>query len=291
MARGPRAEGSGRAGGFEKLSYSLPAMADPCLASEQRRGPTPAIERALGLFDTPVPQEEVDLTQGYLDLLGREDPTGAHPGQRLMESRVLALIYQRFWRPIGARLLLGVTGSDSAGEHRMALAMLSIHPGDRVLDVACGPGNFTRDFAEAANEGLVVGLDASQSMLDVAVRDTEAANVAYLRGDACELPFRDDSFDAVCCFAALYLIEDPMRAVEEIVRVLAPGGRVALLTSCNRGPLPAGISNAVVRGLSGVRVFGRDELTRALQDGGLVGVEQQVSGFGQFVSGRKPEAA
>jgi SAM-dependent methyltransferase len=264
-------------------------MPDPALASEEHPGPAPAIERTLGLLETPPSPQEIDIAHGYLDLLGREDPTGAHPGQRLMESRALPLIYQRFWRPIGGRLLMGLTGPDTAGEHRMALATLSIRPGDRVLDVACGPGNFTRDFAEAASEGLVVGLDASESMLDVAVRDTDAANVAYLRGDASELPFRADSFDAVCCFAALYLIEQPMRAVEEIVRVLAPGGRVALLTSCNRGPLPARVSDLVVRGMSGVRVFGRDELTRAVRDGGLVDVEQRVSGVAQFVSGRKPD--
>jgi len=113
--------------------------------------------------------------------------------------------------------------------------------------------------------------------------------VAYVRGDARALPFRDGSFDAVCCFAALYLIEEPMRALEEIVRVLAPGGRVALLASCNRGHLPAGTVNAVVRGLSGVRIFARDELTRPLSAAGLVGVEQQVSGFAQFVSARNPE--
>ena len=133
---------------------------------------------------------------------------------------------------------MGLTGPGTAEEHRMALEMLSISPGDRVLDVACGPGNFTRDFARAAGDGLVVGIDASETMLEVAVRETEDDNVAYVRGDACDLPFRDGSFDAVCCFAALYLIEEPMRALGEIVRVLAPGGRVALLTSCNRGRCP-----------------------------------------------------
>jgi ubiquinone/menaquinone biosynthesis C-methylase UbiE len=82
-------------------------------------------------------------------------------------------------------------------------------------------------------------------MLALAVRNTRNANAAYVRADACALPFRDGSFDAICCFAALYLIERPMQALDEIARVLAPGGRVALLSSCNRGPLPAGTTNAV----------------------------------------------
>ena len=120
-----------------------------------------------------------------------------------------------------------------------------------------------------------------------AVRGSESANLAFVRGDACELPFRDRSFDAISCFAALYLIEDPMRALDEIVRVLAPGGRLALLASCNRGPLPARATSAVVRTLSGVRIFGCDELTGALVDRGLTGVEQRVTGLAQFVSGRR----
>jgi SAM-dependent methyltransferase len=231
-----------------------------------------------------------DVGLGYLDLLGEGEPTGPGLGQRLMVSRVLPQIYQRFWRPLGGRLLMGFAGPGTEDEHRIALEMLAISPGDRVLDVACGPGNFTRDFGAAAGEGVVIGLDASSTMLGVAVRETHRENVAYIRGDASDLPFRDGSFDAVCCFAALYLIERPMRALEEIVRVLAPGGRVALLSSCNRGALPAPTTNAVVHGLSGVRIFGRKELTGTLIRGGVVDVEQRISGFAQFVSGRKPRA-
>jgi SAM-dependent methyltransferase len=243
------------------------------------------IEQALELFEADRRPPTVDARNGYLDLLGEADPTGDGFGQRLMLSRLLPKIYQRFWRPIGGRLLIGLTGPEE--EHRLALEMLSISPGDRVLDVACGPGNFTRDFAAAASGGLVVGLDASESMLGVAVRDTKSDNVAYVRGDACDLPFCDGSFDAVCCFAALYLIEEPMRAIAEITRVLAPGGRVALLTSCHRGSLSATATNRVVRGLSGVRIFDRGELTQALADDGLVDVDQRVTGFAQFVSARR----
>jgi len=265
-------------------------MAEPALAPGEHRGLSAAIEQTLGLLATPVAPDGAEAEQGYLDLLGQSDPTGTRLGQRLMVSRALPLVYQRFWRPLGGRLLMGVTGPSTEEEHRMALEMLSIAPGDRVLDVACGPGNFTRDFA-AAGAGLVVGIDASATMLEVAVRDTEADNVAYVRGDASALPFRDRSFDAVCCFAALYLIEEPLQALAEIIRVLAPDGRVALLASCNRGYLPASTTNAVMRGLSGVRIFDRDELTRPLNAAGLIDVEQQVSGLAQFVSARNPEVA
>lgn len=249
--------------------------------------PVPPIVDALELVEPGRLPPQSDDGRGYLDFLGEDEPTGSGLGQRLMVSLVLPQIYQRFWRPLGGRVLMGLTGPGTAEEHRIALEMLAISPGDRVLDVACGPGNFTRDFGEAAGEGTVVGLDASKTMLEVAVRETGRDNVAYVRGNASDLPFRDASFDAVCCFAALYLIEEPMRAIEEIVRVLAPGGRVALLSSCSRGALPASATNAVVHGLSGVRVFGREELTDALTRGGLVDVEQRIAGLAQFVSGRK----
>jgi SAM-dependent methyltransferase len=247
-----------------------------------------ALAQVAELFRAEVRPADSRQTGGYVDLLGERDPTGWRIGQQLMVSRSLPLIYQRLWRPLGGRLLMGLTGPSTAEEHRMALEAMAIEPGDRVLDVACGPGNFTRDFAAAASDGLVVGIDASAPMLATAARETDAENVAYLRADACALPFRDGSFEAVCCFAALYLIENPILALEEAVRVLAPGGRLALLSSCNRAPVPVGPLGAAVRGLTGVRIFERDELTGVLRGHGMVDVEQQVTGLAQFVSGRRP---
>ena len=229
------------------------------------------------------------LRDGYLDLRGAGDPTGGGPGQQLMASRVLPLIYERLWRPLGGRVLMGGLGPSMAGERRIALEMLEITAGDAVLDVACGPGNFTRAFADAAGaDGLVVGLDASRTMLAQAARERPGDGVEYVRASATDLPFADGSFDAVCCFAALYLIEEPLMAVAEIVRVLAPGGRVGILTSVNRGLLPATLANAIARPLTGVRIFGHDEITDALRRRRMTRVAQRVSGLAQFVSASKP---
>jgi len=248
-----------------------------------------AIERALELVDPATRLAAVTSNAGYVDLLGDETATGAHPGQQLMENPALALVYERIWRPGWARLFMGAMGPGMRGEHRIALEMLELEPGDRVLDLACGPGNFTRSFSKAVgDEGLVVGVDASRPMLARAAREAAAANTAYLRADASALPFIDGCFQAVCCFAALYLIDKPFAAIDEIARVLAPGGRVALLSSVNRGLVPTPVANAVVRGLSGVRVFGRGELTGALEERGLTDVTQRVSGLAQFVSARRP---
>jgi ubiquinone/menaquinone biosynthesis C-methylase UbiE len=248
----------------------------------------PATESALSLFDPLRRPAEPSLVHGYVDLLGETDPTASSALSRAMVSRVLPLIYERIWRPLGARLLMGLRGPATKKEHRMALEMLAISPGDRVLDVACGPGNFTGDFAAAAEGGLAVGIDASETMLGVAAADVEAENVAYVRGDACDLPFRDGSFDAVCCFAALYLIEEPMKALAEISRVLAPGGRVALMATCHRGPLPISAMREMARKTSGATIFHRDDLTGALAAEGYADIEQRVIGFAQYVSGRRP---
>lgn len=195
-----------------------------------------ALNRTGALLEPAVRRARPASDRGYLDVLGAEDPTGGHPGQRLMISGALPVIYERLWRPVGGKILLGAMGTGD--ERRAALEMLALGAGDRVLDVGCGPGNFTRTFAAAAPDGLTVGLDASASMLDRAMQEEQASNLAYVRADAADLPFADGTFDAICCFAALYFIGDPHRAIDEIVRVLAPGGRVALMTSVNRGRCP-----------------------------------------------------
>ncbi|HEX6460131.1 MAG TPA: methyltransferase domain-containing protein [Thermoleophilaceae bacterium] len=246
------------------------------------------IERTLDLIQPSKLPAVPHVEAGYLDLLGEERVAGSHPGQQLMESTGLALIYERLWRPVLGRLLMGAVGPGMDDERKIAAEMLELAPGDLVLDVGCGPGNFARSFAdEVEDDGLVVGLDASGAMLARAVRETASGSVCYVRGNASDLPFEDESFDAVCCFAALYLIEDPMGAIDEIARVLRPDGRVAILTSVNRGLLPTALANAFARPLTGVRIFGRHDITRALERRGLMRPAQRVSGLAQFVSARK----
>jgi ubiquinone/menaquinone biosynthesis C-methylase UbiE len=220
----------------------------------------------------------------YADVLGDDDPTRRGLGAQSMISSVVPRIYEHVWRPALAPLLM----AGRRDERALALGMLAIEAGDSVLDVGCGPGNFTRAFARASGDGLVVGLDASRTMLEQAAREANPPNVRYVRADAAALPFPDASFDAVCCFAALYFIARPFAAIDEMVRVLAPGGRVALLASVARGPLPAGALDAVVRPISGTRVFARDELSGALERAGLTAVDRRLAGLAQFVSARAP---
>jgi ubiquinone/menaquinone biosynthesis C-methylase UbiE len=127
-------------------------------------------------------------------------------------------------------------------------------------------------------------------MLTRAVADTQAAGLsdraAYVRGDASELPFLDSSFDGVCCFAALHLFADPMRALDRMTAVLTPGGRIAIFTSVRGRSGPLRTFESVAGRRSGMRMFERDEVVRALEERGYADIQQRVTGLTQFVGGR-----
>jgi SAM-dependent methyltransferase len=250
-----------------------------------------AIARTLALVDPAVRAAAPgfpDATRGYLDLLGDEggaQTTG--PAGRLMVTRALPAVYERWWRPAWGRVLRGAMAGGMRDEHRIARLLLGLTPGDGVLDVACGPGNFTREFARIVGPGgLAVGIDASTTMLARAVDDTVEEQVAYVRGDAVALPFRDASFDAVCCFAALHLFADPDAALDHMTRVLTPGGRVAILTSCRLRSAAGRAVEDLAGARSGMRIFGADEIVDGLQARGYADVRQRIAGLTQFVGGR-----
>lgn len=259
-------------------------------AARAAAGLPAALERAFPLLAPEHRPEPPVVRDGYLDLLGEAPPAPTGTAQGLMLTRAVPAIYERWWRPALGRVAKGVMGPGMAEEHRIARLLLGLVPGDGVLDVACGPGNFTRDFARSVGGGgVAVGIDASETMLRRAVADTRragAANVAYVRGDAVALPFRDASFDAVCCFAALHLFADPFLALDHMARVLTPGGRVAIFTSCRTRSAPLRTIDGLLGAGSGMRMFEREEVLKALAARGFVDVRQRVSGLTQFVGGR-----
>ena len=252
----------------------------------------PALERVLPLLEQEARARAHVAPEGWLELLGRDGFESTGPAQDLMVTKLVPRIYERWWRPALGRVLKGPLGPGMADERRIARLLLSLCPGDGVLDVACGPGNFTRDFARTVGpDGIAVGIDVSETMLARAVRDTRAAgleHVAYVRGDAQELPFRARSFDAVCCFAALHLFADPMRALDRMTEVLTAGGRIALFTSARGRSAPVRTVESLLTARSGALMFDHDAVVEALQDRGFVDVRQRLAGVTQFVGGRLP---
>jgi len=245
--------------------------------------PGPGGRRTQELLDRPA-----DVVDGYLDVMG-DALVPQTTGQRMMGSSVLPVIYERLWRPV---LFWGFTARNTAQEDARKLRLLDVRPGDTVLDVACGPGNTTRTLVDlVGTDGLAVGVDSSATMLAQAVRDTApGSQVGYVRADAVDLPFADETFDAISCYGALYLMDDPFGALREMIRLLVPGGRIAVLTTCARGPAPMRRAGVAASRWAPVRLFDVGDVTGILNDAGLIEVTRDVSAVSQTVSGRRPGA-
>jgi arsenite methyltransferase len=117
---------------------------------------------------------------------------------------------------------------DVVRRRRLAREALAARPGDRILDVGCGPGFYVSELAEeVGTEGYVLGLDGSPAMLAVAAKRTEGlANTELGEADAISLPVKDADFDRVLSVQVLEYVEDVPAALAEMDRALRPGGRV-----------------------------------------------------------------
>ncbi len=128
--------------------------------------------------------------------------------------------YDRYWVPL----------LRDCSDH--CLWRLGLQPGERVLDVATGTG--VAAFMAAASvgpAGEVVATDISQKMVNAVSAEAGhrgVANMRFERADAEELPFPDGSFDSAVCVLGLMYPADPQKAIDEIQRVLRPGGRAAV---------------------------------------------------------------
>lgn len=207
--------------------------------------------------------------------------------ERMMHNRAFSLVYQDVWRPVFTRLFS--LGGSATADYDRALAQYLSRPGDRLIcDVACGPGNYTKRLAyRLSGDGHCVGVDFSAAMLERAARTNTASRVTYVRADGHQLPFPDNTFDTVTCFAALYLIPDPLPVIDQLVRICAPGGEIVIFTSV-RTALTRFPGVATVATAGGYRMFEPDEITARLRQAGAVDVEQTIVGQGQFVLARKP---
>lgn len=106
-------------------------------------------------------------------------------------------------------------------------ASLSLTPGRKYLDVACGVGFDVMRMASAHPDAAFVGVDKSRAFLDLAgARAAGLPNASFVEGDADRLPFPGDVFDGARIDRSLQHIADPAAAVAEMARVVRPGGRI-----------------------------------------------------------------
>ncbi|NBE53289.1 methyltransferase domain-containing protein [Streptomyces boluensis] len=111
---------------------------------------------------------------------------------------------------------------------------LGVRPGHRVLDIGCGPGYLLSELRrDLGPTGRIYGIDISESMLELArercATDSAPGAVDLRTGRAEQLPFPDATFDVAVAVQVYEYVEDIERALDELFRVLRPGGRAVIL--------------------------------------------------------------
>jgi SAM-dependent methyltransferase len=236
----------------------------------------PALRRALDLLADPP--AEPNVSKGYLDLLdtSADDEAVARntgPIQAAWASPIGSMLYDNA-QAFSRRLI---------SAWAVPIDWLSIPSGGVALDVGSGPGNVTASLARAAGpDGLALGVDISEPMLERAVRNEAGPQIGFIKADAQRLPLRDNTVDAVVSTAVLQLVPNPTEALVEIARVLRPGGRLAVMvpTVGRAARFWQMLPNV------GAHVFDDDEIGDILEDSGFVSVRVQTYGMFQWVRGK-----
>jgi SAM-dependent methyltransferase len=230
--------------------------------------------------------------RGFYDLLdvARGEPSPTTSEQRLMESELVARIYERVWRPAFVRLLAGRGAGAAVGGfpgelfiHKNALSV-----DDRAgpwLDLSCGPGLFTRALAASSPGALVVGLDISRAMLEVAAgRAKGYTNVVLVRADAHQLPFIDGAFAGINNAGAIHAYDDAEQVFREIWRTLRPGGIYVGSTFAEAPTLTGRLAARI----AGIRRYDPGELRAQLSRLGFSEYEELRLGGAFVFRARKP---
>ncbi|MFC4617810.1 demethylmenaquinone methyltransferase [Camelliibacillus cellulosilyticus] len=116
---------------------------------------------------------------------------------------------------------------------KKAMRVMAAEPGEKVLDVCCGTGDWSLALAREVGEtGKVIGLDFSDNMLTIA-RHKQAenglSNIRFDHADAMAMPYEDESFDRVAIGFGLRNVPDYLTVLKEIFRVLKPGGTLTCM--------------------------------------------------------------
>jgi ubiquinone/menaquinone biosynthesis C-methylase UbiE len=129
-------------------------------------------------------------------------------------------------RQIEALYLIG----DAERRRGIVRAALGARPGDRILDVGCGPGFYCAELLEqVGSDGSVVGVDSSPAMLALAARRCQGHdNVSFHEADALSVPVEDRGFDGAVCVQVLEYVPDVAAALSEMHRALRVGGRLVV---------------------------------------------------------------
>jgi ubiquinone/menaquinone biosynthesis C-methylase UbiE len=124
--------------------------------------------------------------------------------------------------------------------NQLYASFLNIKSGQKIVDVGCGPGDFTRQLARLSNQkAIALGIDSNEKSIQAATTDTKKArlsqSVSYKLGDVYKIPLEDGYADLTCCRTLLMHLTEPLKAVKEMARVTKTGGSVSALEGGKMG--------------------------------------------------------
>ncbi len=178
---------------------------------------------------------------------------------------------ERFWNRIAARYARQPIADLEAYHAKLDATKACLKPDDIILDVGCGTGSLALELSTCVAE--VHAIDLSREMIKIAnqkVADEDIANVTFYNTTITNLSFESRTFNAICAYNILHLVDDRSAALNTILDLLKPGGFFISATAClgdSRVPFRLLLPIVKLFGRApAVQVFGILELERDLEN-------------------------
>ena len=160
---------------------------------------------------------------------------------------------------------------------RLSVGTMTLRRDSCVLDIGCGTGYAVRHLGSMLPEGKACGIDLSPQMIEEAKKNTlgEARNVEFQVANAEEIPYPDNTFDAVLCTNSFHHYPNPLKALRGFRRVLKPGGQFVIFENATDLSWYTWAWDKVLRIIEPghIRYFASQELGKMLRQAGFGQVE------------------
>ena len=151
-----------------------------------------------------------------------------------MRARLQSFITKQFGNPSGfvGKFIGNRMAKGNIRDAQWTISLLDIQPQHRILEIGFGPGVSTQIASEKASKGFIAGIDHSKTMVQAASQRNadaiQSGRMELKQGEVYSLPYPDESFDIAFSLHSIYFWQKPLDCLKEIMRVLKPGGYLAL---------------------------------------------------------------
>lgn len=157
-----------------------------------------------------------------------------------------------------------ITGHEALANRLIGPGRFDIRGAKHILDAGCGNGRYTRFLLKHADaDAVITSFDYSQQMLRRARKRVANPRITHVAADLTRLPYADATFDAAVCGWVLEHLPDPRPGLQQLARVLKPGGKLLLLATEQT------LNGALCSRMWHCRTFNRDELRQVSRECGL----------------------